>query len=103
MIPMTRDDGVALVNQTITSSRTTRTHSTNIQCIEQMEADEDACLPTPGMKTPTHSGNLDSNSRKVTGWRITTISDRANHPSKTKHIGTGTRRLILDHTVWPRP
>jgi len=36
---------------------------------------------------------------ELEGWRITTTSDQANHPSETKHIRIGTRRLTLDHTA----
>ncbi len=52
MTPMTRDDAVVLANQMTTSTRVTRIHSTNTQCIEQMEADGDTRSPTPGLKTP---------------------------------------------------
>ena len=33
---------------------------------------------------------------------ITTTSDQANHLSEVMPIGTGTRRLTLDHTAWTR-
>ena len=51
-----------------------------------------------GMSNFTHSGNPDSNSRTVTGQRITIISDQTSHLSETKPTENGTRRLTLDHS-----
>ena len=60
-------------------------------------------IPIPEMSNYTHNDNPDSNSRKVTGQRITTISDQANYLSEMKPTGIGTRLLILDHTAWTWP
>jgi hypothetical protein len=98
MTPKTRKNVVTNVNHRIAYTRTTSTQSTNTKCIWTTEADGDIYTPTPEMSNSTHSGNPDSNSRKVTDQRSTTISDQANHLSETKPIGTGTRRLIH-----PRP
>ena len=54
------------------------------------------------MSNSTHSGNPDSNSREVTGWRTITISDQLNHLSETKPTGTGMRLLTLDRTAWTK-
>ena len=80
-----------------------RTHFTNTKCIWTMEADENTCTSILEMSDSTHRCNPDSNSRKVSGWRIIiTISDQANHLSAMKLIGIGTRLLILDRTAWTR-
>ena len=71
MIPKTRDDAVMNANHRIASMRTTRTHFTNTKCT--------ITLTTPETSNSMHICNPDSNSRKVTGQRITTISDQANH------------------------
>jgi hypothetical protein len=65
--------------------------------LPKMEDDGDRYSPTPEMRQSTHNGNPDYNSRKVTGWRITTTSDQAHHLSETKPIENGTRPLTLDH------
>ena len=88
------------MTQMITSTRTTSIHSANIKCTLTTEAIEDTFTPIPEMSNSMHLCNPDSNSRKVTGQRITTASDQANHLSEMKPIGTGTRRLTLDHTAW---
>jgi hypothetical protein len=62
------------------------------------EAGGDTFTPIQEMRESTHSGNLDSNSRKATGQRTTTTSDQDRHLSETKPIENGTRRLTLDQT-----
>ena len=102
MIPKTRDNVVINVKHRIVSTTLTRTHFTYTKCIWTMEADENTCTSILEMSNSTHRCNPDSNSRKVSGWRIITISDQANHLSAMKPIGIGTRLLILDRTAWTR-
>ena len=103
MIPRMRDFAATLAQQVIISTKTTRHHSNNTYCIEKTEDDEDAYSKTPETSYYTHSGNLDYNSRKVIGGRITITSDQENHLSETKPTENGTRPLTLDHTPWKGP
>ena len=88
MTPKTRDDAVMNVIHKIFSTKPIiRIHSTNTKCIWTMEAGEDTCTPIPKISNSTQICNPDSNSRKVTGQRITTISDdQANHLAEMKPI-----------------
>jgi hypothetical protein len=99
MTPKTRSNVIANAHHKITIMRSHHTRSPNAKSIWTTKAGEDTCTPIQEMRDSTHSGNLDSNSRKATGQRITTTSDQVNHLSETKPIQNGTRRLILDHTL----
>ena len=103
MIPKTRGNVVIPAQQTITFTRTTRTQPINTKFTWTTEADGDTCTRTQEMRDFTHTCDPDSNSRKVTGQRITTISDQVSHLSETKPTENGTRRLTLDHTHWMGP
>ena len=96
--PKTRDNALMNVIHKITTMRLDYTHSTNTTCTWKTEADGNTCTPILGMSNFTQIGNPDSNSRKVTGQRITITSDQVSHISETKTTENGTRRLILDHT-----
>ena len=54
-----------------------------------MEANVDIFSKTPATRSTTPSDNPDCNSRKVSGRKTTTTSDRAKHLSTTKPIENG--------------
>ncbi len=98
MTPMTRDVEAVLVNQMTISTSTFGTQRGNTICIWMTEADGGTSTTIQKKRDLTHICDPDSNSRKVTGQKITTTSDQVNHLSETNPTEHGTRRFILDHT-----
>jgi hypothetical protein len=81
----TRDNALMNVIHKITTIRLDYTYSTNTTCTWKTEADGNTCTPILGISNFTQIGNPDSNSRKVTGQRITITSDQVSHISETTH------------------